>query len=237
MDDDDYDEPVQLPTFSNGSYGGRNANIKAAASRASASKIALLAASRAASLNQFSLSDRSRHSTISNPTKQVVQPVQIKPINTQFIYKTQASIPRSIPRSIPPIPDAIPPAIPPVIPVKKQLIQTSEEYATIVKKALIRKKELLSSFIPQGHPNTVFYPPIQHYEIEDPNINTIDKELFNTMSKNIYTTLTNNPNDTSILDIFNTYSTNLRIFQEKIHHANAIQSALRKKQSYFTSDL
>jgi hypothetical protein len=74
-DYDYYEEPQPVPTFSDGSTsGGRGANSRALAGRASASKSAVSAASRASAIMTASIQQLPKNSIITSTGVRAIKP-------------------------------------------------------------------------------------------------------------------------------------------------------------------
>ena len=250
-DYDDYDERPQLPTFSDGSYTNRGAKMNAYASRMSASKNALAIASRASATiitsmqkinnNTQAINNKSRQVTTRPVTNQTA--IRAAERRAQHVvtsiqqYESQQALikPQEIFKEV----DVCQPIYIPRQPIIKEelKIQPSDIYREIVSITFIKKKLLLEAY--QAKPPNIIkkYPNPKLVKCNTTIKPAIDPELISILSNNLSNIL--NPeydNNEEIINEIDRHHLRVRISVEEPLHRCAIDNALIKKVSYFTSD-
>jgi len=257
MDEYDYDEPQQIPTFSDGSRtGNRSANSRASASRISASKSAIATASRASAILSASIKQIPKNITITSNgihpnihmpkvnessinaakkrsehvLKTVKLPEKIFIINPEYKNLGNPLEKNTILKTSVNIEDNI-------NPIKEIPSVISEIDSNIVTIARSRKEELLSLISIQ--PNicisnkkyTTIYITYDTLNNEIPVDQGALEELLTNISR-----LINTSNKLNILDEFNRYQKRSRFSIEHELHKSSIQKARMNKIRYLTSD-
>jgi hypothetical protein len=248
--EDYYEEPQPVPTFSDGSCSTRGGNTMANTSRASASKSAISAASRASATMAASLRQIPKGSIMtSNGIRKINQDAPLVNKNAILAAKRRTDIMAStIKPTVAPIVKLAPRVykinviddIPKTTIILNQddtkplnLNYTSEILKTNKIIALQKKQELLTEVPDYKKPVKPQYKTIQsiHHNtpIQDIPIRKEDLQTF-------FSRLNSSTTYSSVLDEFTRYQLRVRINLEQELHSQAVQSALMNKKKYLNSD-
>jgi len=251
---DEYQEYQPVPTFSEGSYGGRGANARANDSRALASKNAIATASRAAAQSLASINTVSKNKIITS-VGSLVPPNSKYSLNTNAIIAAQkkASIvlqnvkPEQIILAQPiynerkvtlPITTTYYKQEPVVIRnTYKYIPSISDDHKKAVEIALAKKQEYLESYIAHS-PVPIVRIPCKNIEyltilsLEDIQDNIVE---LNKLCASLSNILKDPSKNKDVLDEFKKYKASVDMRNEIEQHKLYINRARLSKNSYFPS--